>query len=73
VPTVTWDAINHNYLISISGIGSGCPVPQVTAFGHAVQILEPGGGSCRDGTLSGFAIRFADGSRGSWAYMFVGK
>ena len=73
VPTVTWDAANHNYLISISGMGSGCPIPQVTAYARPVLFYIAGGGSCNNGALANFAVRYEDGGRGPWSYMFVGQ
>jgi hypothetical protein len=73
MPSITWNAASHNYLISINGMGSGCPIPQVTAYSRPVLFYQQGGGSCHDGSLFNFAVAYADGGRGIWSYMFVGQ
>jgi hypothetical protein len=60
--------------ISITGLGTGCPIPALTPFdnvGLRWGFPTPGPGVCGGGNFTG-TIFTSDGQDHTWSYMFVG-
>jgi hypothetical protein len=70
VPTVT-ETSPGTYTFSITGLGTGCPLPQLTGYSANVAMSFVGGG-CGSGTLSNTTVTTGNGQDEYWAYMFVG-
>ena len=69
VPTITRTGPGA-YTFAISGLGTGCTLPQLTGYGTATSIFF-GGGSCGGGSIS-TGVFTGDGNDQFWAYMVVG-
>ncbi len=70
LPTITHTGPG-TYTFSISGLGTGCPTPQLTGYFTSVEIYW-GGGSCSPGALNGIGVFTGDGTDQFWNYLVVG-
>ena len=73
VPTVTHPSAG-TYGFTISGVGSGCPLPQLTLFEAGAAptgTIFFGGGACGGGTIT-TTVFMGSGTDQYWSYMLVG-
>ena len=69
LPTITHPGTGQ-YTFTITGMGTGCPLPQLTPFASAT-ILSYQGGSCGGGTIT-TNVSTGNGLDSFWVYMVVG-
>jgi hypothetical protein len=70
VPKITHTG-SGQYRLAISGLGTGCPVPQLNPSIRASVDVTFSGGSCGGGSMR-TTVFMSDGQDHYWTYMFVG-
>jgi hypothetical protein len=70
VPTVTHPNTGA-YTFAISGLGTGCPLPQFMGYFTTANITFSGGSVCAGGAMN-TGVFTSDGQNHYWAYMLVG-
>ena len=70
VPTIQRVAPGQ-YSVSISGLGTGCLVPQLGSYFGGNIVVTFGGGSCGPGSFNS-TVFTSDGQDHYWTYMFIG-
>ena len=69
-PTIT-DTGSGQYRLAISGLGTGCPLPQLNPSIRESVDVTFSGGSCGGGSMR-TTVFMSDGQDHYWTYMFVG-
>lgn len=70
VPTITHSGPGQ-YRLVISGLGTGCPLPQLNPSIRESVDVTCSGGSCGGGSMR-TTVFMSDGKDHYWTYMFVG-
>jgi Collagen triple helix repeat (20 copies) len=71
VPVITHPGPGQ-YGLTLTGFGTGCPLPQLGPYFSASYSVVFGGGSCGGGALLNTTVFTSDGNDQYWTYMFVG-
>jgi hypothetical protein len=71
VPVITHPGPGQ-YGLTLTGFGTGCPLPQLGPYFFANYSVAFGGGNCGSGSLLNTTVVTSDGNDQYWTYMFVG-